>query len=691
MTAESAESARPLHRRAEVLAGLVVASGWIVCICLCLFVEISRLRQAIRSPAGGFGWFADWNAETTLPLVVLGALPGLSYVARRMRWSGVRRATVAAEGIGVSGPSSRPVPPRSSPRFRWTNEPLVRASALTMWSSCLLLFLMSIGCSAVVGNRQFTVQGMAGASQKRLTDLPPAYHDEFSYLLQARTFLSGRLSWPGMNVRPDLFHQVHVLNQPATASRYCPWTGAWMAPFEAMGHPLWGHWTAGGVSCVFGYLTLVQLTRQRWALLGGLLLALSPGIAVFSSLLLAHHPTMMALSIFHWAFLRMMLCRRPMFALIAGPGLSLAMLGRPMTAAGAALPYGVWMVLDWSRSVFRTRSSPGVNWRHVLAMGVPLFAGFVVLAVINQAVMGTWSRSAYQHYTETMTPRHRSGFNNVVNSRPVSEGPYVLRAYDTWAVNLTPALALRNVGSRISASVQWSLGVIPILLGITMAVALCLTRTADFRVKWLWMSLLSLHLVHVPYWYDGILHWHYVFESAPLLLMLTAIGLGRTAETLEPLIGTRVSRAWVLTLCGLVLLPGWIDADELWGPSKVSMAVGEQAYSRIRMEQFRQLTRSSRVLRPAIILVDETATDPQLSFIINPPDLVDDVLVCRRPAHDFELSELHQAFPDRTMYLFDPGTFRLSGLRESPDPDQSLLRRTGEIVNPERRTGSSNR
>src|SRR5271155_19137 len=36
-------------------------------------------------------------------------------------------------------------------------------------------------------------------------------------------------------------------------------------------------------------------------------------------------------------------------------------------------------------------------------------------------------------------------------------------------------------------------------------------------------SVVSLHVVHVPYWFVGIMGWHYVLETAPLLLLLFAI------------------------------------------------------------------------------------------------------------------------------------------------------------------------
>ena len=58
---------------------------------------------------------------------------------------------------------------------------------------------------------------------------------------------------------------------------------------------------------------------------------------------------MMALAVFLWAFLRFMDHYRVSDAVVAGVALSLAMLGRPMTAAGFALPFGIWLLVAMIR------------------------------------------------------------------------------------------------------------------------------------------------------------------------------------------------------------------------------------------------------------------------------------------------------------------------------------------------------
>jgi hypothetical protein len=69
---------------------------------------------------------------------------------------------------------------------------------------------------------------------------------------------------------------------------------------------------------------------------------------------------------------------------------------------------------------------------------------------------------------------------------------------------------------------------------------------------------------------------------------------------------------------------------------------------------------SSAVQHPCLILVDERNSDPQLSYIINPPDLSGPVLTCRHPGTAAEIAELSNAFPERMLYVFDPATFQLT-------------------------------
>ncbi len=651
---DSNDEKRESNRLALLLKIVCTFLGWAITLRVCGRFELARLRAAVSGPVGTLGWFADWNSDTTLVFLVLCMLPlVVVFGIWRQSWAITRRHFSRSFSL----PSG-------------TTSPVCRKSKTA--AATFGLFLLSFLCSAAIGMRQIEVGRIASGAEASgvvaFCQLPPAYHDEFSYLLQAQTFLAGRLSWPPAVVRPDLFHQIHVLNEPTTASRYFPWTGLWLAPFLQIGAPYLGQWIAGSLACVFFFRSLLKLLPLRWAVVGGILIAVSPGLAVFSNLLLAHHPAMLALSVFLWAFLRLMDSESTRDAAVAGTALALAMLGRPMTAAGFALPFGIWLLCKLPRlrqsGIDRTeRGATKIRTiaavRILLAMGLPLVAGLSFLALMNHQITGKWTESAYQYYTDTWTPSHRFGFNNVEIGSRIA-GPKVLRSYDEWATNLTPMKAIENVSNRIIASSQWTLGIGAILFSLIAAVPSCLPlHKNDRRVLLIGCSVISLHMVHIPYWYDGILHWHYVFETAPLLLILTVFGLKNTADALRPIQIPRLTAVWLCALACASLIPNWIDAPSFWGPSRVSLAVGEQSFSRVRFERFRRLSQSAAIRKPCLILVDESGSDMQLSYIVNPPDLEGEVLVCRLPQNTVEEVELQSAFPDRTLYRFDPETFEM--------------------------------
>lgn len=625
--------------------------GALVAVALAAWLEFSQLRGGKKDITGVSDWFAQMTLDSSPFLVLFAILP--------IFWF----------------PKSHVLANLSGMRQRWklwfgeATQPNGNASDVPAKLRALILAVL-VGAVSVLCSWSISQKMIDSRQGIRFGELPPAYHDEFSYLLQAKSFLAGRLSFPSAQVMPEIFEQTHVVNEGRYASRYFPATGAWIAPFLQIGHPYWGHWLAGALSAAFIFAAGRELGGNGVGFLAGLLTALSPGMSVFSNLLLAHHPTMLGLSLFLCAFLRMLRTAHWLPTVAAGIGLTFAMLARPMTAAGFGLPFGVWFVVWLIRC--RRREDGRIPWpfrlSRLAAMGGPILVGFAFLGYFNNAITGDSLLTPYDVFTETYTPRHAYGFNNVVRAEErIAYGTALTKTtfenYDRWAVNLTPMVATRNVLARLLASLRDTLAIVPLLL----AAFVFLSNAHRENPRW-WLilaAIVSLHLAHVPYWFDGIAHWHYVFESGPLLLLLFA----RASQLLFRAwnsSGRGWMPVWWFGLIVVSLSTAYFSNTPFWPEGRIDQRVRQIAFSRWKYRQFHQLI-DNRVHDPkALILIEHDPADRHIDYVSNEPNLQGDqqFLYGRFIPERMKLSEIVKAFPDRACYLYRVRERRL--VRVSP-------------------------
>ena len=331
------------------------------------------------------------------------------------------------------------------------------------------------------------------------------------------------------------------------------------------------------------------------------------------------------------------------------------MLCRPVTAAGFGLPFGIaflhWLVFarEDGKSVAALR-----RMRMLTAIGLPLVAGWATMLAYNQQVTGSWRTSPYRLYTDLYTPRHVYGFNNGVRGEQ-KQGPKVISSYDRWATNLTPELAAINGVNRWLISWLWTFDLLPLLL--SSIVVLGTANRLDRRWLAIGFAILSMNAIHIPYWYVGIMGWHYVFETS----LIWCLFLGLATDLLF--------RDWNIRGCRM--MPGWwsllliisfagdyipirLLARVTTEMPRIFHGIGSIRAPRRQYAEFDKWLQSQVTEQPAVVLIEGDANDQHMDYVVTSPDLSDRILRARFQRGISDVKSVADAFPDRSLYLCQP-------------------------------------
>lgn len=331
----------------------------------------------------------------------------------------------------------------------------------------------------------------------------PVLEDDTCALMQARVFLSGRVTIP-LSPNPDFFWLHYWLNHlhglPHQCAMYPPGHPALLALGLAVGAPWLVMPALGGLLAVLVASVGRILFDEESARLAGLLCVLSPMVCELSATHLGHAPTACGLLLAARGVLRCL--ERPSWAdgALAGLGICLAFQCRAADAAVA----GATLALP-------VLASPRRAWR---ARG-PLALAALILALGVAGQAWYWSATTL----DWRTPGHVLGLG--ARGRLGFFGAF------------TPPVALHRLFVRLGELNVRVLGwPVPAFLPALVPLA---SREWRARALWLWSipAALLAFLFFFWGWEQPYLPASYAFAAAPALLLLSAAGVSRVARRLS--------------------------------------------------------------------------------------------------------------------------------------------------------------
>jgi hypothetical protein len=230
----------------------------------------------------------------------------------------------------------------------------------------------------------------------------PNSGDEYSYLLQARLFAAGRLSFPSTpeSVRPA-FKLYHVIDDGRVRSKYPPGWPLLLAAGEALGlawivNPLL---SAATLALLFGTLARAASRGAAWTAM--LVLGLSPFFVLNAASYFSHQPLLLAATAVAYTLVRSAESRSPVWPCLCGAALAWGLGIRPLEAAICGLAVLACVPrLGWRRSAWIAAGGlPGVALHALynqLQFGSPLETGYALYARLSSGTMQDFGASVFR-------------------------------------------------------------------------------------------------------------------------------------------------------------------------------------------------------------------------------------------------------------------------------------------------------
>jgi hypothetical protein len=499
----------------------------------------------------------------------------------------------------------------------------------------------------------------------------PEPHDEYSYLMQADTFASGRLTNPAHPMWVH-FETFHINMQPTYQSMYPPAQGLALAIGQKLtGSPWAGVLLSVAIMCAVFYWMLLQWMPPEWALLGGIFAVVRYGI--FSYWVNSYFGGAMAaiggaLLVGALPSLRKRLRTRGVVLVVIG--MFLLANSRPLEGFLFSIPFLCALLLLMLRSPLPRRelmvrvAAPCVlllvacgawmlyyNWRgtgHALTMPYTL----------NQA---TYHLSRPLMFQKMYPPVHYN-HPEMRAFYMLHELPDVLRARTVWGIE---ELTERHFYCYY-VFYLW-----PLLLVFVPGLILA-ASSRELRI--IFVAVLSMSAgLFLQIWPA---HGHYAAPAAGAILLILLNALRSLAEPTQRPAYRYLARAIVF---GVFLWMAVPIADRLWNPYAIRVETKAQELEIPRQIKGATLqSRFNRLPGQQLVLVHYRLREvADQDWIYNAADIDSSKVVWARDMGREANEELLRYYPNRQVWYVDRGANSLpvpySLYLSLTHPDESLL------------------
>lgn len=414
---------------------------------------------------------------------------------------------------------------------------------------------------------------------------PPRVADEFSYLLGAETFASGRLTNPTHPFWRH-FETYHVLARPTYMSLYPPGQAIFLALGMLLGQPAVGVWLSVATMAAATCWMLLAWTTRRWAIIGAWALVISFGVdGYWAQAYWGGAVAATGGALLFGALRRMLRRTRVSDGVIMGAGLILLANTRPYEGLGLALGAGAILLWAEIRRVQDIRRR--IRQTYAPIAGMLLIAG-TLMGFYNNTVTGNWTQLPYLRYHDEMDPRplfifqparevrddlppRRDRYQEIQVRDYMREGPMTLRTMGKHVGDVTRTFRRFYVS--------------PVMLSallLTLPWLICCRRT---RVALVLVSGMLAAECLVPYYEP-----HYSAGATSLIVFLSVEAFRRlSVVATRSRLGGRTAPMWILLVLLVAVRTNTVEARFDFGAVYRRSVPGPSVFPYDRLSVVRQL------------------------------------------------------------------------------------------------------